>query len=231
MTSFFPVLPKMCPSNNNCIAVLDVREQQERQSNSPLWLVGAQRLYRDCLSLPVPPAVGQSRKHPTQCPMCCQVGRGIVSIHCPLCRHSPDLRPYHLLPSFPSPRDTVSFRLCLEGLNRFLYRCCQLPRSCGFLADTRWVRSHFSSAASKPEGREKLTVFSALSVVLSRFWERLRHRAGPETGLALAKLRWIRTRVTRKKRPGRDRRGRSSLSAWFGPSLPSAVLGIFAIHF
>lgn len=42
-------------------------------------------------------------------------------------------------------------------------------------------------------------------MVLSRFWERSRHWAGLETGVALARLRWIRrTRMVKKRRPGRE---------------------------
>lgn len=68
----------------------------------------------------------------------------------------------------------------------------------------------------KPDGREKLTVFTMSTVVFSRFWDWLRHLAGPETGMTLAKLRWFkRARVAKKRRSGRERKGRWSLSTWF----------------
>lgn len=54
------------------------------------------------------------------------------------------------------------------------------------------------------------------SVVFSRFWDWLRHLAGPETGMTLAKLTWIRrARVAKKRRSGRETKGRWSLSTWF----------------
>lgn len=107
--------------------------------------------------------------------------------------------------------------------------------NCGFPADTRWVRSPCNRGTWKPEGHKKLTFSSMCSVVLSRFLEWSRHWAGLETGVALAKLRWIRrTRMAKKRRPEREMgRGghQSSLSAWFGLPLSSAILAIFAIHF
>lgn len=54
------------------------------------------------------------------------------------------------------------------------------------------------------------------SVVFSRFWDWLRHLAGPETGMTLAEVKWFRRiRVAKKRRSGRETKGMWSLSAWF----------------
>lgn len=77
--------------------------------------------------------------------------------------------------------------------------------NCGFPAETRWVRNLFHQGASKLGGLKKLTFSSMSLVVLSRFWEWSRHLAGRETGVALAKLRWIRRRrVAKNRRPERE---------------------------
>lgn len=63
----------------------------------------------------------------------------------------------------------------------------------------------FHRGASKLGGPKKLTFSSIVLVIFSRFWEWTRPLAGWETGVALAKLRWIRRRrVAKNRRPERE---------------------------
>lgn len=74
----------------------------------------------------------------------------------------------------------------------------------GSPADTRW-KSFPQGSLKARRTPQKLTFSSILLVVFSRFWEWTRPLASWETGVALAKLRWIRRRrVAKNRRPERE---------------------------